>query len=119
MGRSIRRRSMSPLDENNRLLAEGVWRDLATVNELTPEQAKLYSRGVLTSWNVEAVRWTPQESQEQLRDAHRLIHAADIFLGVSPPEPSKAEQCYRRAGEILEWLARSRDTSREATPLAL
>ena len=55
----------------------------------------------------------------QLADARRLLHAAHIFRQIEGPTSARAIGCYRRTGEILEWLARAADSVRSIVPIEL
>lgn len=98
---------MARLDEQRRALAMNVRESRATENELTPAQARLFVRSLQTSWQVPTIGWSATESLDMFRDAKRLLHAATIFREIDGEGTSESLGCYRRAGEIFEWLARS------------
>jgi hypothetical protein len=107
------------LDEQRRALATAVRLNRAAENELTPQQARLFVRSLQTSWQVPPIAWNAQQSREQFADARRLLHAASIFRQVDGDASSDALSCYRRAGELLEWLARSADAVTRDIPVAM
>ncbi len=110
---------MARLDEQRRELAATVQASRATENELTPAQARLFVRSLQTSWQVPPIAWSSRESREQFDDSRRLLHAASIFRDVDGEGSPDALNCYRRAGELLEWLARSSDAVTRDVPVAL
>jgi hypothetical protein len=110
---------MARLDEQRRELAGAVRASRATENELTPAQARLFVRGLQTSWQVPPIAWSARESREQFEDARRLLHAAGIFRDLDGAGSAEALSCYRRAAELLEWLARSSDAVTRDVPVAL
>ena len=110
---------MARLDEARRELAQRLRFNRAQDNELTPNQARLFVRSLQISWQVPPIRWGEAESREQLGDARRLLHAASLFQEVDGPESPDAVSCYRRAAELLEWLARSGDPVTLEVPVAL
>lgn len=109
---------MARLDEQRRELALSL-RALAIENELTPTQARLFVRSLQISWQVPPIGWTERESHEQLADARRLLHAASILREVDGQASPDSLACYRRAAELLEWLARSSDPVTRDVPVAL
>lgn len=110
---------MARLDEQRRALAMRLRFNRASDNELTANQARLFVRSLQTSWQVPPIRWGNAESREQLSDARRLLHAAAVFQEVDGPASADAVSCYRRAAELLEWLARSGDPVTLEVPVAL
>src|SRR3546814_7515145 len=100
---------MARLDEQRRALAMDLRFNLAAENELTRVQARLFVRGLQTSWRVPPIAWGTHESHEQFDDARRLLHAAGILREIDGEGSADSIGCYRRAGEVLEWLARSFD----------
>lgn len=110
---------MARLDEQRRALAAAVRLNRAAENELTPQQARLFVRSLQTSWQVPPIAWSAQQSREQFADARRLLHAASIFRQLDGDASSDALSCYRRAGELLEWLARSDDAVTRDVPVAM
>ncbi len=65
------------------------------------------------------IQWSDQESVHQLGDARRLLHAAHIFRQIEGAASPRAIDCYRRTGEILEWLVRAADNIRSVLPIEL
>src|SRR5579862_1776310 len=100
-------------------VAEAIRRELGQANALTPEQARLFVRCLQHSWQVPPIRWSDRESSEQLADARRLLHAADVFRELEGDGSAASIECYRRAGEIYEWLARADDALKAVVPIAL
>ncbi len=99
--------------------AEAVWRSLATENVLTRAQARAFVRCLQSAWQVRTISWSDRESENQLKDAMRLLHAARVFASVEGSTSLRAVACYRRAGELLEWLARPNDKLRRFVPIEL
>ena len=110
---------MPRLDAERIKVAEEVRAALAIENRLSRTQARAFVRSLQTSWEVPTIQWEDIESRGQLRDARRLIHAATIFRDIEGPESVGAIDCYRRAGETLEWLTRAADTTRSIAPIEL
>ena len=110
---------MARLDDQRRALALALRADRAAENELTPTQARLFVRSLQTTWQVPPIAWTPPESHEQFDDARRLLHAANILREIDGEGSPESLGCYRRAGELLEWLARSADLVTRDVPVAL
>lgn len=110
---------MPAFDAERLELADSLRRQLAIENELSRPQARAYVRCLQTSWQVPTIQWTDQESAAQLRDARRLLHAAYIFRQVEGPASARAISCYRRTGEILEWLTRATDNIRATVPIEI
>lgn len=110
---------MAEFDAERRVIAEQVRRGMATENRLTARQARAFVRGLQVSWNVPAIQWRDSESDEQLADARRLMHAAEIFHELEGRNSSQAKDCYRRAAELLEWLSRAGDRLRSVAPIEL
>ncbi|WP_346897557.1 DEAD/DEAH box helicase [uncultured Roseibium sp.] len=110
---------MARLDEQRRALAMNLLFNRAAENELTPTQARLFVRSLQKSWQVPPIAWGERESHEQFDDARRLLHAAGIFREIDGEELPEALACYRRAAELLEWLARSSDPVTRDVPAAL
>ncbi|MDP3712911.1 MAG: DEAD/DEAH box helicase [Mycobacteriales bacterium] len=100
-------------------VAETLRRELGQTNALTPEQARLFVRCLQHSWQVPPNQWSALESQEQLADARRLLHAAELFRELEGEGSASAIECYRRAGELFEWLARADDALKCLLPVAL
>lgn len=110
---------MARLDEQRRELAMNFRFNRATPNELTPSQARLFVRSLQTSWQVPPIAWAARESHEQFDDARRLLHAAGIFRETDGSGSLTSLDCYRRAAELLEWLARASDAVTRDVPVAL
>jgi hypothetical protein len=100
-------------------LADNLRRALAIENELSRPQARAYVRCLQATWQVPTIQWTDQESARQLADARRLLYAAHIFRQIEGPASTRAIGCYRRTGEILEWLTRAADSVRAAVPIEI
>ncbi len=100
---------MPDLDPERIEIAEALRRQVASENELTASQARAFVRGLQTGWNVPTIQWGEAETREQYTDARRLLNAASILQGVDGRDSSEARLCYRRSGEILEWLSRAHD----------
>nr|WP_245206652.1 MULTISPECIES: DEAD/DEAH box helicase [unclassified Rhizobium] len=107
------------MDDQRRALAATVRLNRAAENELTAAQARLFVRSLQNSWQVPTIAWGEQESHDQFGDARRLLHAAGIFAEIDGRASTDASGCYRRAGELLEWLARSADPVTRDVPVAL
>lgn len=100
-------------------LAEQIHRELAFENRLQAGQARAFVRGLQVSWQVPPIQWSDEESQTQLVDVRRLIHVAGMFEELKGFDSSEGQDCYRRAAEVLEWLARAGDELRHVTPIQL
>ena len=107
---------MAEMDEERRALAEGFRVAHAIENSLTSQQARLFVRSIQNSWGVRPLDWTPRQSVELFSDARRLLHAAGIFENTDGADSDASASCYRRAGEILEWLSRSKDDVTREVP---
>lgn len=110
---------MARLDEQRRALAMNLRFNRAAENELTPVQARLFVRSLQMSWQVPPIGWGAHESHEQFEDARRLLHAAGILREIDGESSPESLGCYRRAAELLEWLARSSDPVTRDVPVAL
>ncbi|MGO8684252.1 MAG: DEAD/DEAH box helicase, partial [Thermoleophilia bacterium] len=110
---------MPERDQDRLEAAERVRRDLAIENQLSRPQARTYVRCLQATWQVQTIQWTERDSARQLGDARRLLHAAHIFRSIEGPASQRAIDCYRRAGEILEWLSRAADPIRSMVPIEL
>jgi hypothetical protein len=110
---------MPELDPERLAIAEELQRQLASENELTPMQARAFVRGLQKGWDVPTIRWGQQESRDLFADAKRLIGAATIFRTLQGTSSAQSKLCYRRAGELLEWLTRGGDDLSTAVPLEL
>lgn len=107
---------MAELDKDRRALAERYRVAHATENALTPQQARLFVRSIQNSWGVQPLAWTGRQSIELFSDARGLLHAAGIFEDTDGPDTEATISCYRRVGEILEWLSRSHDDVTREVP---
>ncbi len=110
---------MPPHDAERLELANKVRESIAIENTLTPIQARSFVRCLQTTWRVPTIEWRKNESRDQLVDARRLIHAAEIFRQIEGVSSGNAIDCYRRAGEMLEWLSRASDPLRTTAPIEL
>lgn len=110
---------MPERDEERLGLANEVRIALAIENQLTRPQARAYVRCLQSTWQVPTIAWRADESVRQLQDARRLLHAAHIFSSIEGGDSARAVDCYRRTGEILEWLSRADDDLREEIPIEL
>lgn len=110
---------MPERDQERLESAERVRRELAIENQLSRPQARTYVRCLQATWRVPTIQWSERESAGQLSDARRLLHAAHIFRSIEGPGSPRALDCYRRTGEILEWLSRAADTIRAIVPIEL
>ena len=100
---------MAEPGQSRRVAAERFRSARAVENALTAQQARIFVRSIQNTWQVPPIDWSARQSIEQFADARRLLHAASIFEQTDGPNGDAAASCYRRAGEILEWLARSND----------
>lgn len=100
---------MAEPGQSRRVAAERFRAERAVENALTAQQARLFVRSIQNTWQVPPIDWSPRQSIEQFADARRLLHAASIFEETDGRNSEPAASCYRRAGEIMEWLARSND----------
>src|SRR5262249_17302603 len=82
-------------------------------------QARLFVRCLQTSWQVATITWTSRESRQQFDDALRLLHAAETLREIDGAQSSGAVECYRRAAELFEWLARANDDVTLMAPISL
>jgi hypothetical protein len=110
---------MPERDQDRLEAAERVRRELAIENQLSRAQARTYVRCLQATWQVPTIQWTERDSARQLADARRLLHAAHIFRSIEGQTSQRAIDCYRRAGEILEWLSRAADAIRSVVPIEL
>lgn len=110
---------MPALDGERLALAQQVRVALAIENELTRPQARAYVRCLQTTWRVPKIAWGDRDSVRQLDDSRRLLHAAHIFGSIEGISSPRAIDCYRRVGEILEWLSRADDNVRMVVPIEL
>ncbi|WP_454018532.1 DEAD/DEAH box helicase [Azospirillum sp. Marseille-Q6669] len=110
---------MPARDEERLAAAEQVRRELGIENELTRPQARAYVRCLQSTWLVPTIQWSERDSARQLNDARRLLHAAHIFRAIEGGDSARATDCFRRTGEILEWLSRASDKTRLVVPIEL
>ena len=110
---------MPELDQDRLEIAKQLRRKIAKKDTLTPIQARSFVRGLQTAWDVPTIQWGAAESQSQLYDARRLLDAAAIFRKVEGEASANAILCYRRAGELLEWLTRAHGDLETFVPLEL
>lgn len=110
---------MPELDQYRLQVADQLRGEIAPEDTLTPIQARSFVRGLQTDWNVRTIRWNPGESHAQLVDAWRLLDSASIFRKVEGTASPRATLCFRRAGEILEWLTRANENLETFVPLEL
>lgn len=109
-----------PANDPQRLeIANGARLGLALENEISANQARSYVRCLQIGWQVDTIGWNRSDSEGQLADARSLLQAAEIFAEIEGHEAPRAIDCYRRAGELLEWLARSADDIRTIAPIEL
>ncbi len=99
--------------------AEQIRRELALENQLSRPQAKAYVRCLQTTWQVPVIQWGDKDSARQLNDARRLLQAGHIFRSIEGPTSIRALECFRRTGEVLEWLSRAYDDIRTIIPIEL
>ncbi|WP_400765469.1 DEAD/DEAH box helicase [Methylosinus sporium] len=100
-------------------IANDVRMGVARENEFSANQARSYVRCLQVGWQVDTINWTRADSEGQLKDARSLLQAAEIFAEIEGHDTTRAIDCYRRAGEILEWLARSNDVTKTLAPIEL
>jgi hypothetical protein len=110
---------MPEFDADRLEVADTLRRALAIENELSRPQARAYVRCLQTTWQVPTIQWSERESTRQLADARRLLHAAHIFRQIEGAGSARAIDCFRRTGEILEWLSRAADHLRSILPIEL
>lgn len=80
--------------------------ELGLPGVLTADQARLFSQAVRLGWRGAGLTvWTPERRAQQISDARRLMEMAAVFTELG--ETVNAEDLWRRAGELFEWLARS------------
>lgn len=92
---------------------------LAIENELSATQARSYVRCLQVEWQVDTIAWGRADSEGQLADARSLLQAGEIFAEIEGFEAPRTIDCFRRAGELLEWLARSDDGTKTLAPIEL
>ena len=109
-----------PIDYEEIVEAADQIRDsIALENVLSPIQARSFVRALQTSWHVQTINWRESETGSQLADARRLIHTAEIYRTTQGVDSENALLCFRRAGELLEWLTRSMDRTDSSVSIAL
>jgi hypothetical protein len=111
--------AMPKRDQDRLEIAKQVRDQIAPEDTLTPIQARSFVRGLQTAWDVPTIQWRTAESRSQLNDARRLLDAAVIFRKVEGEASANAILCYRRAGELLEWLTRANIDLETFVPLEL
>lgn len=110
---------MPELDPERIEIAEELRRQIASENRLTALQARAFVRGVQIGWRVPPILWSEDDSRDQYEDARRLLNAASILGATEDGNSESARLCYKRAAELLEWLARARDDLSTSVPLEL
>lgn len=110
---------MAERDEERLGIANEVRLEIGIENALSSRQARSFVRCLQTAWQVPVIRWGNQESGLELADARRLLHVAEIYRQIEGSASAGAIECYRRAGELLEWLARSNDRTRSVAPIGV
>ena len=110
---------MADNDRERLEVARQVRNTLAVENTLSAVQARAFVRCLQTIWEVPPIQWSGQESEDQFADARRLLHAAEIYRQIEGKHSAGAIDCYRRAGELLEWLSRAEDKLRLVAPIEL
>ena len=110
---------MPDLDSKRKTIAIKLARRIALESELTVSQTRALVRSLQTGWRVPRIKWDEVESRKQYSDAMRLINAASILRSIDGSSSSEAQQCFRRSGEILEWLSRSKDNLQTTLSLEL
>ena len=86
---------------------------------LTPRQARAFVRSIQTTWDVDTIQWSADDSEQTLGEAYRLIHAGSVLESVQGGSLVDAALAFRRAGELFEWLARADDDLKKVVPLPL
>src|SRR3546814_7860505 len=84
---------MPEYDPERLEVADGLRRQLAIENELSRPQARAFVRCLQTSWQVQTIQWTERDSNGQLSDARRLLHAAHVFREIEGPGSRRAIDC--------------------------
>ena len=110
---------MPEFDQQRIELARAIQSDLAQERTLSPLQARSFVRCLQTDWDVEVIRWTDANSSVVLQQARHLIRAGKVLSTVEGGSIEEATLAFRRAGELLEWLARARDSVGTEIPTAL
>ena len=101
---------MPELDAERKAIANQLVVQIASENKLTAQQARAFVRGLQTGWDAPPIKWNKAASQSQYSDAMRLINAASILRSVDGIDSADAKKCFRRSGEIFEWLSRAKDS---------
>ena len=97
---------MPQLTELRLTVARELRAELGLPGVLTSDQARLFSQAVRLGWRGAGLTvWTPERRAQQISDARRLVEMAAVFTELG--ETVNAEDLWRRAGELFEWLARS------------
>jgi hypothetical protein len=97
---------MPQLTELRLTVARELRGELGLPGVLTTDQARLFSQAVRLGWRGAGLTvWTPERRAQQINDARRLVEMAAVFTELG--ETIHAEDLWRRAGELFEWLARS------------
>jgi hypothetical protein len=110
---------MPEFDQQRIELARAIQNDLAQERTLSSVQARSFVRCLQTDWDVEVIRWTDEDSSVVLGQARQLIRAGKVLSTVEGGSTEEATLAFRRAGELLEWLARARDSVGTEIPTAL
>lgn len=110
---------MPEFDEERLDLARAMQTDLAQESTLSALQARSFVRCLQSDWNVETIQWFDRDSDAILQQARHLIRAGRVLSTVGEGYPEEASLAFRRAGELLEWLARARDKVGQEIPTAL
>ncbi|WP_245418777.1 DEAD/DEAH box helicase [Mesorhizobium sp. WSM3864] len=110
---------MPEFDQDRLDLARAIQNDLAQERILSALQARSFVRCLQTDWDVETIQWNENESDTILQQSRYLIRAGKVLSTVGDGSPEEATLAFRRAGELLEWLARARDKIGEEIPTAL
>lgn len=110
---------MPEFDHQRLDLARAIQGDLAQEQSLSAIQARSFVRCLQTDWNVDTIQWADRDSDAILQQARHLIRAGRILSTVAGGDPHEASLAFRRAGELLEWLARARDKVGQEIPTAL
>ena len=97
---------MPQLTELRRNVARDLRNELGLPGILTTDQARLFSQAVRLGWRGQGLPvWTAEKRTEQISDARRLVEMASVFTELG--DTAHANDLWRRAGDLFEWLARS------------
>ncbi|MDW9959471.1 DEAD/DEAH box helicase [Sinorhizobium medicae] len=110
---------MPEFDQERLDLARAIQNDLAQERTLSALQARSFVRCLQTDWDVKTIQWSDNDSDTILQQARFLIRAGRVLTTVREGRPEEATLAFRRAGELLEWLARAQDKVGEEIPTAL